>query len=117
MWKHTQIFIYGLGSSTRSDWNKAGNGYKSSIIYSYKKRSAIFVSEIKDDKCYIYIYQDFNLQKTFVGATPDDVWKDSGYIQKFSGKQLFGLEDPITQQKLYDIRVPQCFSHEWSNLN
>ena len=111
-----EIFIYGLGSSTRSDWNKAGNGYKSSIIYPYKKRSAIFVSEIKDDKCYIYIYQDFNLQKTFVGATPDDVWKDSGYIQKFSGKQLFGLEDPITQQKLYDLRVPQCFSHEWSNF-
>ncbi|CAB4376555.1 unnamed protein product [Rhizophagus irregularis] len=72
-----EIFIYGLGSSTHSDWNQAGNGYKSSIIHTYKKRAAIFVSEIKDDKCYIYIYQDFKIQKTFVETTPDDIWKNS----------------------------------------
>ena len=111
-----EIFIYELGSSMHSDWNKAGNGYKSSIIHIYKKRQAIFVSEIEDNKCYIHIYQDFELQTTFVGNTPDDVWKKSGMIQKFSGKQLFGLEDQITQQKLYKIRVPQCASHEWSNF-
>ncbi|CAB5124315.1 unnamed protein product [Rhizophagus irregularis] len=111
-----EIFIYGLGSSTRSDWNQAGNGYKSSIIHTYKKRAAIFVSEIKDDKCYIYIYQDFKIQKTFVGTTPDDVWKNSGYIQKFSGKELFGLEDQITLQKLNKLRIPQCASHEWNNF-
>jgi hypothetical protein len=105
-----------LGSSTRSDWNKVGNGYKSSIIHIYKKCPAIFVSEIKDNKCYIHIYQDFKLQKTFVGTTPNDVWKNSGYIQKFLGKQLFGLEDQITQQKLYNIRIPQCASHEWKNF-
>ncbi|CAB4492779.1 unnamed protein product [Rhizophagus irregularis] len=111
-----EIFIYGLGSSTRSDWNQAGNGYKSSIIHTYKKRAAIFVSEIKDDKCYIYIYQDFKIQKTFVGTTPDDVWKNSGYIQKFSGKELFGLEDQITLQKLNKLRIPQCAPHEWNNF-
>ncbi|RIA86477.1 hypothetical protein C1645_829198 [Glomus cerebriforme] len=111
-----EIFIYGLGSSTHSDWNKAGNGYKSSIIYPYKKRSAIFVSEIEDNKCYIHIYQDFKLQKTFVDTTPDAVWKNSGYIRKFSGRQLFGLEDEITLQKLQKIFVPQCASHEWSNF-
>jgi hypothetical protein len=111
-----EIFIYGLGSSTRSDWNKASNGYKSSIIHMYKKRQAIFVSEIEYNKCYIHIYQDFELQTMFVGDTPDDVWKKSGQIQKFSGKQLFGLEDQVTQQKLYKIRVPQCTSNEWSNF-
>ncbi|CAB4410646.1 unnamed protein product [Rhizophagus irregularis] len=111
-----EIFIYGLGSSIRSDWNQAGNGYKSSIIHTYKKRAAIFVSEIKDDKCYIYIYQDFKIQKTFVGTTPDDVWKNSGYIQKFSGKELFGLEDQITLQKLNKLRIPQCAPHEWNNF-
>ncbi|UZO23826.1 uncharacterized protein OCT59_016156 [Rhizophagus irregularis] len=103
-----EIFIYGLGSSTRSDWNQAGNGYKSSIIHTYKKRAAIFVSEIKDDKCYIYIYQDFKIQKTFVGTTPDDIWKNSGYIQKFSGKELFGLEDQITLQKLNKWDQNEC---------
>jgi hypothetical protein len=111
-----EIFVYGLGSSMRLDWNKAGNGYKSSITYSYKRRSAVFVSEIENNKCYIHIYQDFNLQKSFVGTTPDEVWKSSGFIQKFSGKQLFGLEDEITLQKLQKIRVPQCASHEWSNF-
>ncbi|RIA83698.1 hypothetical protein C1645_833382 [Glomus cerebriforme] len=112
-----EIFIYGLGSSTRSDWNKAGNGYKSLIIYPYKKRSAIFVSEIEDNKCYIHIYQDFKLQKTFVNTIPDAVWKNSGYIRKFSGRQLFGLEDEITLQKLQKIFVPQCASHEWRCSN
>jgi hypothetical protein len=111
-----EIFIYGLGSSTRSDWNKAGSGYKSSIIHLYKKRQAIFVSEIENNNCYIHIYQDFKLQKTFVGATPDDVWKNSGYIQKFSGKQLFGLEDQVTLQKLRKLRIPQCASNEWRNF-
>src|SRR5688572_29327245 len=112
-----EIFIYGLGSSTCSEWNKAGNGYKSSIKYIYKKHPAIFVSEIEDNQCYIHIYQDFELQKTFVGDTPDDVWRNSGHIQKFSGKQLFGLEDQITLQKLSKLRIPQCTLREWSNFN
>ncbi|CAB4473438.1 unnamed protein product [Rhizophagus irregularis] len=64
-----EIFIYGLGSSTRSDWNQAGNGYKSSIIHTYKKR-----------------------------------------------KELFGLEDQITLQKLNKLRIPQCAPHEWNNF-
>jgi hypothetical protein len=51
-----------------------------------------------------------------VGVTPDDVWKKSRFIQKSSGRQLFGLEDQVTQQKLYNHRVPQCFSHEWDNF-
>ena len=57
-----------------------GNSYKSSIIHLYKKRQAIFVSEIENNRCYIHIYQDFKLQKTFVEATPNDVWKNSDYI-------------------------------------
>ena len=111
-----EIFIYELGSSTRLDWNKAGNGYKSSIIFMYKKRSTMFVSEINDNKCYVNVYQDLELQETFVGNTPDDVWKDSGYIQKFSGKELFGLEDQVTLQKLSKLRIPQCAPHQWSNF-
>ena len=112
-----EIFIYGLDSSTRSDWNKAGDGYRSSIIYRYKRHPAIFVSEIEGNKCYVHIYQDFELQETFVGDTPDDVWKNSGFIQKFSGKKLFGLEDQVIQQKLSKLNIPQCTSREWSNFN
>ncbi|GBC10581.1 hypothetical protein RclHR1_09740006 [Rhizophagus clarus] len=108
-----EIFIYELGSSIRSDWNKVGNGYKSSIIHTYKKRAAIFISEIDDNKCYVYIYQDFKIQKIFVGTTPDDVWKNSGFIQKFSGKELFGLKDQITLQKLNNLRILQCVFREW----
>ncbi|PKK67319.1 hypothetical protein RhiirC2_783673 [Rhizophagus irregularis] len=71
-----EIFIYGLGLSTCSDWNQV----------------------------------DFKIQKTFVETTSDDVWKNSNYIQKFSGKELFGLEDQITLQKLNKLRIPQCTS-------
>ncbi|RHZ49143.1 hypothetical protein Glove_529g24 [Diversispora epigaea] len=111
-----EIFIYGLGSSTSLDWNKAGNGYKSSLIHIYMKRQAIFVSEIEDDKCFVHIYQNFKLQKSFSGNTPNDVWKDSGFIQKYSGKQLFGLEDKITQQKLQEFHIPKCLPNEWKNF-
>ncbi|RHZ54903.1 hypothetical protein Glove_421g102 [Diversispora epigaea] len=112
-----EIFIYGLGSSTYLDWNKAGNGYKSSLIHTYMKRQAIFVSEIENDKCFIHIYQDFKLHKTFSGNTPNEVWKNSGFIQKYSGKQLFGLEDQIIQQKLNKFRIPRCLPHEWKNFD
>ena len=53
----------------------------------YKKRSTMFVSEINDDKCYVNVYQDFELQETFVGDTPDDVWKNLGYIQNIQNFQ------------------------------
>jgi hypothetical protein len=68
-----EIFIYRLDLSTHSDWNKAGNSYKLSLIYPYKKHPAISVSKIEDDKCHFCIYQDFKLQKTFVEATSNDV--------------------------------------------
>ena len=114
-----EIFIYELGSSTRLDWNKAGNGYKSSIIFMYKKRSTMFVSEINDNKCYVNVYQDLELQETFVGNTPDDVWKNLGYIQNiqnFSGRQLFGLEDQITLQMLSKLHISQCTFHKWRDI-
>ena len=96
-----EIFIYELGSSTRLDWNKAGNGYKSSIIFMYKKRSTMFVSEINDNKCYVNVYQDLKFQETFVGNTPDDVWKNLGYIQNiqnFSG--LYSSEHQFSDREL-----------------
>ncbi|GET62624.1 hypothetical protein GLOIN_2v1788841 [Rhizophagus irregularis DAOM 181602=DAOM 197198] len=94
-----------------------GNSYKSSLIYLYKKRPAIFVSKIEDNKCHICIYQDFKLQKTFVEAIPNNVWKNSGFIQKFSGIQLFGLEDEVILQKLVKIHISQYASYEWDNFN
>ena len=112
-----EIFIYELGSSENLDWNKAGNGYKSSIIFTYKKRSSMFVSEISNNKCYINIYQDFEIQKTFVGDTSDDVWKNSGYIQNYSGKQLFGLENQATLQILPKLHIPQCTPLEWRDFS
>ena len=57
------------------------------------KQQVIFVFEIEDNKCYIHIYQNFELQKTFVVVTPNNVWKKSEFIQKFLEMQLFELED------------------------
>ncbi|RHZ88864.1 hypothetical protein Glove_21g402 [Diversispora epigaea] len=112
-----EIFIYRLGSSAHLDWNKAGNGYKSFLIHIYMKCQAIFISEIEDDKCFVHIYQDFKLQKTFLENTLNDVWKNSNFIQKYLEKQLFGLENEITQQKLQEFHIPKCLSHEWKNFN
>ncbi|CAB4437196.1 unnamed protein product [Rhizophagus irregularis] len=105
-----EIFIYGLDLSTRSNWNKAVSAKfryfgisptcQNPLVSPATLRVAIFVSEIEDNKCFVYIYQDFKIQKSFVRITPDDVWKNSGFIQKFSGKELFGLKDQVILQKL-----------------
>ncbi|GBC34335.2 hypothetical protein GLOIN_2v1788841 [Rhizophagus irregularis DAOM 181602=DAOM 197198] len=64
---------------------------------------------------HLFIY--FKLQKTFVEAIPNNVWKNSGFIQKFSGIQLFGLEDEVILQKLVKIHISQYASYEWDNFN
>ncbi|CAG8780101.1 3014_t:CDS:2, partial [Cetraspora pellucida] len=76
-----------IGSSTCQDWYKAGNGYKASLIHKHLQKPAIFISRIENDECFIDIYHDCKLYKTFREATPDRVWKMSKLIQKFSGKQ------------------------------
>ncbi|CAG8757400.1 14009_t:CDS:1, partial [Cetraspora pellucida] len=78
-----------IGVSSNADWHNAGPGFCSSLIYPYNKKPAVFVSKILEDKCIIELYQDASKIKTFYGSTPFDVWKNSGFIEKFDGIELF----------------------------
>ncbi|CAG8531221.1 4649_t:CDS:2 [Dentiscutata heterogama] len=110
------IFIYSIGFSMHQDWYKAGNGYKASLIHKYLQKPAIFVSRIENDEYFIDIYYDCKLYKTFREATPDRVWKVSKLIQKFSGKQLFGLEDPLICKLLHEYWIPKYAPEQWNDL-
>ncbi|CAG8513423.1 1733_t:CDS:2 [Diversispora eburnea] len=50
---------------------------------------------------------DSKLAKVFIGTTPDEVWKKSGFIQKFKGRELIGLLNKKTQEILCNYRVPK----------
>ncbi|RHZ45909.1 hypothetical protein Glove_642g14 [Diversispora epigaea] len=55
-----KIFLYSVGSSNNLEWQKAGNGYKS-LIHSFGKKVAIFVSKIEKGECIFEIYQELKL--------------------------------------------------------
>ncbi|RHZ86373.1 hypothetical protein Glove_51g25 [Diversispora epigaea] len=112
-----EIFVYSIGASTNSLILNAGNGYKSSLINIFERKQAIFVSKIENKTCKIEIYQDSKLSKIFVGTTPEEVWKKSGFLQKYHGNELFGLANEATQKILHDLKIPNCLVHEWNNID
>ncbi|RHZ68621.1 hypothetical protein Glove_294g79 [Diversispora epigaea] len=110
-----KVFLYSVGSSDYTPWQNAGDGYKSSLIHSFGKKVAVFVSKIEKQQCILQIYQELHICKTYIGTTPDDVWKNSGLIQKYKGQQLFGLDDQTIQQILYQHRIPTCKPDDWND--
>jgi len=67
------VFIYQISSLSQTHWQYGGSNYKASLIYLFLRKPAIYLSKIEDKLCKIEIYQDSQLQKTYVSLTPDDV--------------------------------------------
>ncbi len=111
-----KIFVFGVGTSSKSEFHNAGSGYMSSFIYTYKKNRVLFVSKIKENKCIVEIYQDYQCIETFEGHSPNEVWKALGILQKkFDSVTLFGLNNPITQKILDKCCIPTCKLCDWTN--
>ncbi len=110
-----KIFLFSVGTSSNITWKKAGNGYKSSLVHSFGRKASVFVSKIEKEKCILEIYQESHVCKKYVGATPDEVWKNSGFIQKYKGHQLFGLDNQEIQRILYKHRGPTCKPENWND--
>src|SRR5437870_1679759 len=72
-----KIFLFSVGISSEIAWEKAGNGYQSSLVYSFRRKAAVFVSKIEEEQCILEIYQESQICKTYTGTTPDEVWKKS----------------------------------------
>ncbi|RIB02725.1 hypothetical protein C2G38_2227069, partial [Gigaspora rosea] len=107
-----KIFVFGIGSSSRKDWNKGGSGYQSSLIHLYGKKQGLYISSIEDNICKIEVYQDSQLKQTVEGASPNDVWEHFS-ISKYNGIQLFGLNYAVTQQLIKQHRIPTCAPNQW----
>ncbi|PKY19716.1 hypothetical protein RhiirB3_438997 [Rhizophagus irregularis] len=108
------IFIYGIGTSSREKWRYAGSGFQSSLLHMYERKQSIFVSRIEEKKCIVEIYRESALIKQFKGATPDEVWEKTGQLKKFTGTQLYGLDNPITKNLIQQHRT-QCTLNDWND--
>jgi hypothetical protein len=78
-------------------WCYVGSGFQSSLLHTYERKQSIYVSRIEEKKCIVEIYQESTLIKQFIGTTPDEVWRKTGQLKKFTGTHLFGLDSPITK--------------------
>lgn len=94
---NNNIFIHSIGISLHEKWCYAGPGFQALLIHRYEKKLSVFVSRIDDKKCIVEIYQESTLKKQFIGNTPDEVWQKTNQLQKFTGVQLFGLDNLITK--------------------
>ena len=74
-----------------------GPGFQSSFLYIYEKKTINFCITNWGKKCIVEIYQESALIKQFIGTTPDEVWRKTGLLKKFTGTQLYGLDNPITK--------------------
>ncbi|CAG8564615.1 6728_t:CDS:2, partial [Scutellospora calospora] len=68
-----KIFVFGIGSSSREDWNRGGSGYQSSLIHMYGKKQGLYILSIEDNICEVKVYQDSELKKAVERASPNDV--------------------------------------------
>ncbi|PKC75907.1 hypothetical protein RhiirA1_407034, partial [Rhizophagus irregularis] len=87
------IWVLGIGKSNNNEWNFAGTGYKTSFIYTYRKKRCVFVQELEDDYCQVTIYSGNEICNIYVDNNPELVWKEVAILQQYEGKELFGLEN------------------------
>ncbi|CAB4381917.1 unnamed protein product [Rhizophagus irregularis] len=80
----------------------------------YERKQSIFVSRIEEKKCIVEIYRESALIKQFKGAMPDEVWEKTGQLKKFTGTQLYGLDNPITKNLIQQHQT-QCTLNDWND--
>ncbi|CAJ0841457.1 4742_t:CDS:2, partial [Entrophospora sp. SA101] len=112
------IFIYGIGASSDDELYYAGPGFKSFICkIGSKKKSTLFVQDIKNNNSTVKIYQDNNLMSTHVGSDPNDVWEKIGYLKNYKSIDWFGINQPQVQSFIQTMHIPKCLPEEWNNVN
>ncbi|CAG8854339.1 26475_t:CDS:2, partial [Gigaspora margarita] len=73
------------------------------------KKQAIFVSQILENKCILDIHQfDQKIHTFSSNISPNNMWKQSRYIQKIKGCKLFGLCNTINNNSLYNYHLRRC---------
>jgi len=109
-----KIFLFGIGSFSNSEWNHGGPGYKSSFIRNVNGTNFLYVSTIEDDFCVVEVHKNFEIKNRIEGSSPNEMWQKLN-IQKYTGIQLFGLDNPEVQLLICQHHVPTCLLKNWSN--
>ncbi|RIB11452.1 hypothetical protein C2G38_2203373 [Gigaspora rosea] len=109
-----KIFIFGIGPSSNFEWNYAGSGYKSSLLRTTNGKRVLYVSKIENNFCALEIYKDFNLKDRVEGSSPNEVWQRLK-IYKYTGMQLYGLENLEVQSFIRQYHIPSCLPNNWSD--
>ncbi|CAG8751645.1 20710_t:CDS:2 [Dentiscutata erythropus] len=71
-----RIWVLGVGKSNNNEYNFAEARYKAAFVYKYQNKQ---------------------FKKTFIDSTPNLLWNKLDCLKQYSGKKLFGLEEPYTQ--------------------
>ncbi|RIB08857.1 hypothetical protein C2G38_2210498 [Gigaspora rosea] len=67
-----KIFVFGVGSSSNSEWNNGGPGYKSSLVRTVNGISFLYVSTIEDGFCALEVYKEFKIKNRIEGSSPNE---------------------------------------------
>jgi len=54
------------------------------------------------------MYQDFELQFTYIDNNPNNVWKKVGILQEHKGINLFEISHSQIQTFIQTLLVPKC---------
>ena len=113
------LFIYGIGVSSDEQLYYAGSGFKSSFMYTIgkEKQRVLFVQEINTKNSIVNMYQDFELQVTYVGNNPNNVWQKIDVLQQHRGVDIFGISHPQVQTFIQTLFIPRCQPEEWHIIN
>src|SRR5436305_2068981 len=82
-----------------------------------KKKRTLIVQEINKKNSIVKMYHNFELQSTYIGNSPDDVWQKVGILQEHKGVDLFGVSHPQIQTFIQTLLIPKCPPKEWHIIN
>lgn len=113
--ENLSVMVFSIGVSNNSDWNYAGEGYKSSFTHDFNHFRSLFFQEFDDDEAIVRIYREFQEICVFRDANPNLVWKKIGILTKFNGSTLFGLEHNEIKLVIDREKIPYCTTDDWQN--
>ena len=72
----------------------------------------LYASKIVNNFCTLEIYKDFKLKDRIEGSSPNEVWQRLN-IKKYTGIQLFGLDNHEVQSLIRQYHAPTCLPNNW----
>ncbi|CAB5383586.1 unnamed protein product [Rhizophagus irregularis] len=96
-----------------------GEGFVSCFMYKYKQKQSVIWQKIVKGLYSISIFQNGKIIKQFQDTSASLVWKQTQLLQNYNGDDLFGINNPIVQFKIKELREKflseTCNLDDWNN--